>query len=817
MAMRTSGLWVSAVLAAGVAASGVHAQDSETDIFADDGEAQIFSDPAQDKPRQTGPRTGFEGQLDEVKVTARKREESLHKTPVAGTVLSGEDISALVVESASDLFRFVPGATTPTVGPESMTDLVIRGQGGGRSETSETATGIYKNGIYVAGGARGGRFYNLIDMFDIDRFEVLRGPQGGSYGRNAVGGAVNISTKKPGGEFGGFVTADLNSVLRVMSRAAVDIPFDGDRFGLRAGLFYMRQFDGHITNSDGSTLDKMEALGGRATLAFDSQTGLSGWLIGEFLTQESPGIATYGYVQGSDFDEYERDLNTRSLVERDEWSLTGKAEYELGFGVVTGVGGIRGRKLDYIDDFDGWNSFPLSRLGGAGTLTTVVNLLENQGVIVDDALENQLAGILDTVSGSNPLGPPVEDTPLSEIDDDIVQDIVYEFSGHSAELRIASFEGQSRFKWVAGVEYIASTEDIDFEITGSDVGTLNVETVPGSGIFLPVPIPTGEFLKNLDIVATLDFYSIAGFGLLGYDIGQWGNITVESRYTFDHKEIDSVSTETGVVTPAETKIARESEDFTNFSPVATANVFVGDWLTIYGRYATAYRAGGFNFFTVPDIPDSIRFREETSESFEAGLKFRLFSRKLQIDLAAFYMETEDIQVIDRTPQQEIFIFNAGDAFVEGIEVDIKYYQPLPAINSVFYGFAGGVIGRSEFLRGQIENGGQTLDLTGKTVPRARSFSASLVGVFATRLWGETDLRTVVTYTGQWGGYENPQNTQELDDFHLVDARLGLTSPGWRVGLYVQNLFQNQHAVEKISNTLFLNQRRTYGLEGKVEF
>lgn len=818
---RFGGLVIGMAAAMALGGQGLAQDDADAVIFGDGDESAIFADEAPQQPQApeapTGPRTGFEGQLDEVKVTARKREENLHKTPVAGTVLSGEDVNALVVEEPADLFRFVPGATTPTVGPESFTDLVIRGQGGGRYETSETATGIYKNGVYSAGGARGGRFYNLIDLFDIDRFEVFRGPQGGSFGRNAVGGAVNITTKKPDGEFGGSVSGDFNSVERFIARGVINIPLDGERLGLRTGGFYLRQFGGHITNSDGKKADKIEALGARATLAFDNDASWRGWLMGEILDQTSPAIAAYAHVTVSDLGQFERDLNTPSKIERDEWSLTGQLEHDTSFATVTAVGSVRSRTIDMIDDFDAWNSVPLETLGGPSTVTTVVNTVEGLGIPISEGLEAQLKNLLESLTGPSPLGIVLSDQALSDVDNDIVETILYDFTSYSGELRLASIEGASAWTWVAGVEFLGSKEDIDFEISGSDIGQIALEVVPGSGIEVPVPFPIGEFFKNLDITATLDFYSIAGFGVVGYDFGERANITVEGRYTVDHKSVDAITIEQGVVTPADTRTADESTTFKNFSPVASANLFFGDWLTVYGRFATAYRAGGFNFFTVPDLPESIRFSEEKSKSVEAGLKFRLINRTLQIDIAAFYMETEDIQVIDRTPQQEIFIFNAGDAFVEGIEFDIKYYKPLPAINSVFFGFAGGVIGRSEFLKGQIENGGNTLNLSGLTVPRARSFSASLVGVLSTRVWDDVDLRTVVTYAGQWGGYENPQNTQVLDDFQTVDMRMALAGEGWRAGVYVQNIFDEIYAVERISNTDFYNRPRTYGVEAKMEF
>jgi outer membrane receptor protein involved in Fe transport len=161
---------------------------------------------------------------DEIIVTARRREEALQDIPASITALTGEQIQNLVVDGNQDYLRQVPGASLVTSGPDYLNDFSLRGQGSGRLGFSETATGIFKNGHYNAGGGFGGRSFSRLDTFDVDRIEVLRGPQGALYGRNSVGGAVNILTNAPTDMFQARGRLYYDDVDRGIAEALVNLP-----------------------------------------------------------------------------------------------------------------------------------------------------------------------------------------------------------------------------------------------------------------------------------------------------------------------------------------------------------------------------------------------------------------------------------------------------------------------------------------------------------------------------------------------------------------------------------------------------------------
>lgn len=140
------------------------------------------------------PTPGAEGETasSEIVVTARKREELLRDVPVAVTPFSAERLRDEGITELRDLLQRSPSATSANLGASFSAEIMLRGVGGGRQLNAEVATGQYRNGVFSAGGNIGGRNFSRMDLFDVSRIEVLRGPQGALFGRNAVGGAINI-------------------------------------------------------------------------------------------------------------------------------------------------------------------------------------------------------------------------------------------------------------------------------------------------------------------------------------------------------------------------------------------------------------------------------------------------------------------------------------------------------------------------------------------------------------------------------------------------------------------------------------------------
>ncbi len=160
--------------------------------------AQVGQSPtsSSEAPAQNADRVSNE-QLETIVVTARRRAEPLQAVPSSGIALDGTAILDLGIRDGRSLIAEVPGALVIDTGPSFDNEIIVRGAGAGRQTNAEVAAGLYRNGAFIAGGNLGGRNFSTLDFFDAERVEVLRGPQGALFGRNAVGGAINIVSARP--------------------------------------------------------------------------------------------------------------------------------------------------------------------------------------------------------------------------------------------------------------------------------------------------------------------------------------------------------------------------------------------------------------------------------------------------------------------------------------------------------------------------------------------------------------------------------------------------------------------------------------------
>ncbi len=146
--------------------------------------------------------------LEEVVVTARKRSERLEDVPLSISYFDESYLRELNVGSGKDLTRITPALTVIDNGSGFNDEFLIRGEGAARQNNAETGSGLYRNGMFIPGGNAGGRNFIPIDFFDAGSVTVLRGPQGSFFGRNALGGAVNIVSQRPTDKYEGSVDVE---------------------------------------------------------------------------------------------------------------------------------------------------------------------------------------------------------------------------------------------------------------------------------------------------------------------------------------------------------------------------------------------------------------------------------------------------------------------------------------------------------------------------------------------------------------------------------------------------------------------------------
>lgn len=281
---------------------------------------------------------------DEIIVTARKRVERLFDVPGAVSAIGGAQIDALRVQDARDLLMLTPNAFLQENNAGTARDISIRGVST-PSLFAEPGVAFYVDDVYASGFVSyPARFY------DIERIEVLRGPQGGLYGRNAVGGAVNVLSRQPGETFAASASATFASHERTELEGMVNVPI-GDKAGVRVAAWSVDQKEGDYFNPvTKRALDATEDTGGRMSFIARPTDTVTLSLVAETTGGVTPGTYLFFPTAGETKSTVRRD--TQPVNDIDATRYSGKLEAETGLGVVTFVLGKRTYELSGVEDTD---------------------------------------------------------------------------------------------------------------------------------------------------------------------------------------------------------------------------------------------------------------------------------------------------------------------------------------------------------------------------------------------------------------------------------------------------------------------------------
>ncbi len=320
--------------------------------------------------------------LEEIVVTATKQEESLRDVPVSATAFTAEDMREAFVVDSVDLVRMIPNAIIAYGGgPDYLNNIIMRGQGGGRSGQSETATGIYRNGVYIAGSTFGGNQLMRLDLFDVERIEAFRGPQGALYGRNAVGGAVNAVTAKPDLAERSFSTKlGYDEVEKFIVEGVANVPVS-DAFGIRVSGYYHDQQDGFYENTTtGEQLDAQNYWGARIGFRLapeDASYDATLWV--ESMAEEAPSFSAYSFRPDPPFnnDPFLRPFNGTSEADIEQDSAFFEGSWAIGEQLLSISAVYMNRDGSRIDDLDWYLGIAD---GAAGLVATQQAETERRGI-----------------------------------------------------------------------------------------------------------------------------------------------------------------------------------------------------------------------------------------------------------------------------------------------------------------------------------------------------------------------------------------------------------------------------------------------------
>jgi len=546
--------------------------------------------------------------LEEVIVTAQRREESLQDAPISLAALNYGRLEAMGFTNLSDLQSSVPNLSMREM-PSSKTAVrnFIRGVGNNDAQlTQDPAVGVYLDGIYIA------RSTGLImDLADVERVEVLRGPQGTLYGRNATGGAINIVSQKPKGEWGFKQKVTLGNYDAWRSETTIDLP---EWANISTKFTYVRgAADGWVDNH-GAGVDPNE----------EDRTA---WRLALRFTPTENFTVDYSY------DHSEMDYGT-IYYQTINQPYAGSPYTALPW------------SHSRMEDFTPSEPFQESNFD-----------IDGHGLTIEWALSDALT--FKSLTGYRELNEHLyQDYSANPIIPRLFQNNPYDTDQDqfSQEFQLSGTMG--RFDYIGGLYY--------FEENGEEVTT--------DYISLEVPpfLPFGAYLlQSRDTEATNEASAV--YGQFSYRPGILDDrlkLTVGLRYSEDKREIDS--SRLAALDFVTFDHAKASHKWDHLSGTAVVSYDIDDQQSAYLKFAQGYRTGGFNGRATRAEAVRTPIDEETVDSWELGYKSEWLDRRLRANIALYYMDYDDIQlsfaaVMDPS---DVRFFNAGTAEIKGAELDL---------------------------------------------------------------------------------------------------------------------------------------------------
>ena len=570
------------------------------------------------QPSPEGDRVGRVVAIEEVIVTAEKREENLQDAAIAISAFTGNSLEARGIDDLANFQSYVPGLH---VGQEQDGFKVsLRGIGlQGTSSISDPGVAFYIDNLYIPRPAG-----NSAIFYDINRIEVLRGPQGTLYGRNATGGVVNVISNEPESTFGGQIGATYGSRDLLEFRGTANIPL-GERFASRFSVVYTEE-DGYVDNvfSDSSSDDPFGTDGdftARGQLLYDDGEDLSVLLSATYSDLDGTGVAMHFL---------ERNIGgpppTQALL------LTLPA--------------------DPTDPLTVNNDAPAHK--DTQTTSAFVRVMKSFGPV---DLFLQAGGLWqDSDIQQDFDGSPVDVSIFNKVQDN---------EAHSVEFRLSSNDG-GRLEWILGAYYFSEDTVIFRRVR------LNGLT-PGGVINLP------DFLLD----ESGESSTVAGFGSATYSVTDRFRITGGLRYTEDEKA-GSLFNASNFGLPTRPDLVDVETDFSKLTWKAGLEYDFDDGTLVYANVSSGYKAGGFNITSngAPYDEENVIAYELGLKSNPWQGRAQINVDAFYYDYDDLQLTT--LAFIDGAPGQ--FTTNAARASIYGVEIDTQLEVTEALLATLSYAF-----------------------------------------------------------------------------------------------------------------------------------
>lgn len=729
-------------------------------------------------------------ELEEVIVTAQKRAESLQDTALSVVALSAQDLELRQIKSLRDLTVGLPSLQFydfPTT--TNNVAMFMRGLGNTDSQTLtlDNPIGIYIDGVYVARTSG-----STVDILDLERVEVLRGPQGSLYGRNSSSGAINFVTAKPAEEFGGSVKLGAGNFGARTLGATIDLPLS-DTFRTKVSVL-STNFDGWVENSGPNDTE------GAPSNDFYMKEQSAVRVAAQWLASDTVTV---------DYSFDSSDIDSTPLYYQTE--VGGRVEQTANANV------------------------PLPGFAFSMPLSTNENL--GHALTVNWSINDSMS--LKSITG------------YREMDEDVTQawpdslffgtNLVWSTEQFSQEFQLSS-EGES-LRWIAGLYYFKEDGDKQEEqFLGFVQDVAPPFTAPlfaldpllpslrGQGANFLNPTLGGTSLGVTNITSELQ--STAAFFQGTFNVSDSIEVTAGIRYTEDERSATRGGTNFGFA-PGANNLEYSRVDWN-----VTFDLELSENVSTYARIATGYRAGGSS---ERDIDFARTFDEESLIAYELGFKSQFWDNRARFNAAVFMSDYDDFITtlggLDPQFAATIETVNVGEVTISGAEMDLTFQLAENTAFSTSYTYLDTeledfIVPQDSFLKSPPANFGQDFrgqDISGDIslvqAPR-HAFTASVDHGFA--LSDDTVLNLHVDWIYRSEVNSNPNTGNEVPALGLLNARLSLDdvqvgdSASMSVGLWAQNLTDTDEELYIIGAPQTLQGRqfvqpRTYGVDVTINF
>jgi iron complex outermembrane recepter protein len=641
--MRLGVLSISASVLALFAAAGP--------AFAQPAQPASSDSPSQDEtPAQAGP-TPQESGIGDIVVTAQRREENLQDVPIAISAFSSEQLQAQGVSNTLELTRFVPNLVGQNnTGIGSANSYFLRGLGSTETiATFDPPVGTYVDDIYLSR-----QNANNLSLFDVERVEVLRGPQGTLFGRNTTGGAINVIMREPGNVVGGFVELGYGRFDSFLARASIDVPVtDGLAIKLSG---YWQDDEGYARNvTTGERLNDNDGWGARIGVRGELSDRVR-WN-GSFMHIRSfaENILNFDCNPANPTDCDGRFITT-GLTENDgppslyaPLAISGrKANYGLGQEAVTNI---------FISNLE-WE---ISDAATINFITGYVDLVQQFGL---DFFDGRGGPSLATPN------PPVRGFPRGGFT--ILND--GDHQQFTQEIKVTGELFGGFVDYVAGLFYLDERNTTDF----ADVFSIFNPAVPGGVALL---------LADRTLFNTTEAY--AGYVQADFNITDQLTLTAGIRYTDETKDfiirdnrpscndgsVEATCLDNRNLFAINGRAIPSVQNTTQWTPRFAINYRPNDDLLFFASATRGFKSGGWNARGTANN-QLLPFDPETVWSYEAGFKSDWFDRRLRVNLTAFRLDVSDLQTISGlvNPATGAITFltrNFADYRNTGVELEVQ--------------------------------------------------------------------------------------------------------------------------------------------------